>query len=296
MILPNLLIVGAAKSGTTSLHNYLNQHPDIFMSNHKEPHFLINNEIGNYRIPNAISDIYTYSNLFVDSSSFKYRGESSTMYLQFADITIKNIKRYLSNDVKIIIMLRNPIERAFSGYHHVKRYNDDENLSFEDAIEKSEERYFKKTDITPASRYIHIGMYFDFVNKFFANFGNQVHIVIYNDFIENTKNELDKIFNFLGVEKRKIDTKNQYMTGGWKWKSSYQRNIYMKQNVLKRVLKIIFPNKYFRLKIRRLFLFFFTKSTEKMNDDTRIKLKNIYKKDVSKLSDLINRDLNFWMK
>ena len=45
MILPNLLIVGAAKSGTTSLHNYLKQHPDIFMTDHKEPHFLINNEI-----------------------------------------------------------------------------------------------------------------------------------------------------------------------------------------------------------------------------------------------------------
>ena len=43
---PNLLIVGAAKSGTTSLHEYLKHHPDIFMSEHKEPHFLINNEIG----------------------------------------------------------------------------------------------------------------------------------------------------------------------------------------------------------------------------------------------------------
>ena len=54
--LPNLFIVGAAKSGTTSLHNYLNQHPDVFMSSHKEPHFLINNEIGKSRIPNGISD------------------------------------------------------------------------------------------------------------------------------------------------------------------------------------------------------------------------------------------------
>ena len=296
MILPNLLIVGAAKSGTTSLHNYLDQHPDIFMSKHKEPHFLINNEIGNSRIPNGISDINEYSNLFVAGSNAKYRGESSAMYLQFPDIVIENIKRNLANDVKIIIMLRNPIDRAFSGYHHVKRYNIDENLSFEDAIEKSEKRYFKNTNITPASRYIHIGMYFDFVNKFFAHFGNKVHIIIYDDFIENTKNELDKIFNFLDVKKSKIDTEKQYMTGGWKWKNSFQRKIFMKQNVLKRVLKIILPNKYFRLKIRNLFLRFFTKPTEKMNDDTRIKLKNIYKKDVSKLSDLLNRDLNYWMK
>jgi len=57
MILPNLLIVGAAKSGTTSLHNYLSQHPDVFMSKHKEPHFLINNEIGLSRIPKGINKI-----------------------------------------------------------------------------------------------------------------------------------------------------------------------------------------------------------------------------------------------
>ena len=86
------------------------------------------------------------------------------------------------------------------------------------------------------------------------------------------------------------------MTGGWKWKNSFQRKIYMKQNVLKKALKIILPNNYIRLKIRRLFLGFFTKPTEKIDGDTRIKLKNIYKKDVSKLSDLLNRDLNYWMK
>ena len=52
--LPNLFIVGAAKSGTTSLHNYLNQHSDVFMCTPKEPHFLINNEIGKDRIPIGI--------------------------------------------------------------------------------------------------------------------------------------------------------------------------------------------------------------------------------------------------
>ena len=77
-------------------------------------------------------------------------------------------------------------------------------------------------------------MYFDFVNKFLKHFGNKVHIGIYDDFIFNTKNELDKIFNFLDVKKTKIDTAKQYMTGGWKWKNSFQRKIFMKQNVLKK--------------------------------------------------------------
>ena len=57
---PNLFIVGAAKSGTTSLHNYLKQHPQIYMSAHKEPHFLINSDIGKDRIHKAILKLEDY--------------------------------------------------------------------------------------------------------------------------------------------------------------------------------------------------------------------------------------------
>ena len=64
MALPNLLIVGAAKSGTTSLHNYLNQHPDVFMCSPKEPHFLINKEIGDTRIPKGVLNLKDYKSLF----------------------------------------------------------------------------------------------------------------------------------------------------------------------------------------------------------------------------------------
>ena len=147
MILPNLLIVGAAKSGTTSLHNYLIQHPDVFMSKHKEPHFLINNEIGLSRIPKGINKINDYSNLFLNSENYQYRGESSAMYLQFPEIAIKNIKKYLDKHVKIIIMLRNPVDRAFSGYQHVKRYNIDEDLDFKNAIDQCEDRYIKNKNV-----------------------------------------------------------------------------------------------------------------------------------------------------
>ena len=56
-------------------------------------------------------------------------------------------------------MLRNPIDRAFSGYHHVRRFNKIENLSFEEAIDVCEERYARNLNITPASRYLNIGLY-----------------------------------------------------------------------------------------------------------------------------------------
>ena len=289
MNLPNLLIVGAAKSGTTSLHNYLKQHPDIFMSNHKEPHFLINNEIGVNRIPKGINNLQDYSNLFSNGASQKYRGESSAMYLQFPEIAIKNINRYLDEDVKIIIMLRNPIERAFSGYQHVKRYNLDEDLDFEDALEISEQRYFTNNNITPASRYIHIGMYNEFVRKFKTKFKTNVHIIIYKDFINNTNQELSRLFSFLGIKDIQIDFNKQYMVGGWKWKNDLFRKIFMKRHFLKKFIP-------FKRLIRVAFKLFATDSVEKIDDTIREKLIGIYKDDIKNLSTFLNIDLNFWTK
>ena len=289
MNLPNLLIVGAAKSGTTSLHNYLKQHPDIFMSNHKEPHFLINNEIGVNRIPKGINNLQDYSNLFSNGASQKYRGESSAMYLQFPEIAIKNIDRYLDEDVKIIIMLRNPIERAFSGYQHVKRYNLDEDLDFEDAIEISEQRYFTNNNITPASRYIHIGMYNEFVRKFKTKFKTNVHIIIYKDFINNTNQELSRLFSFLGIKDVQIDFNKQYMVGGWKWKNDLFRKIFMKRHFLKKFIP-------FKRLIKAAFKSFATDSVEKIDDTVREKLIGIYKDDIKNLSTFLNVDLNFWTK
>ena len=296
MNLPNLLIVGAAKSGTTSLHNYLKQHPEIFMSNHKEPHFLINKEIGENRIPKGVKKLNEYSSLFDGSDTFKYRGESSAMYLQFPNIVIKNIKKYLEKDLKIIIMLRNPIDRAFSGYQHVKRFNVDEELTFEQALEECEDRYFKQTSLTPATRYIHIGMYYDFVKKFMHSFSGQVHVIIYDDFITDTQYELSKVFSFLKVKKIDVNITEKYMVGGWKWKNRFFKNTFMKKSFLKKIIKIIAPFEFLRIFLNNLFKYLFTMPDDKMDISVRKKLQNIYKNDVINLSKLLNRDLNFWIK
>ena len=296
MITPNLLIVGAAKSGTTSLHNYLKQHPDIFMSDHKEPHFFINNEIGTNRIPKGISKYDDYIALFKNSESYKYRGESSAMYLQFPDISIKNINKYLNDNVKIIIMLRNPIERAFSGYQHVKRYNVMETLDFEEAIKECENRYFINTNFTPASRYINIGLYYNMVKKFKANFKENIHIVIYDDFIADTQNELSKIFSFLNISECVINTNEKYMVGGWQWKSSFLKKLFLKKNFFKKLIGFILPFQSFKKILRNSLMQVFSIPVVKMKDATKRSLLNFYKEDIKKLSNIIDRDLKIWLK
>ena len=235
--IPNLFIVGAAKSGTTSLHNYLNQHPDVFMCTPKEPHFLINNEIGKDRITVGICSENEYLNLFLGGEGKKYRGESSVMYLMFPEIVIPKINQQFGEDCKIIIMLRNPIERAYSGFQHVKRYNVKEDCTdFKSVWSISEERYFLNPDMTPASRYKELGLYYKQV-KSYLNEVKNVHIIIYDDYQNDLQNEMNKVFDFLGINKINIDSDKRYMIGGWQWEDEKIKKIMTKKHLLKSIIK-----------------------------------------------------------
>ena len=293
MALPNLLIVGAAKSGTTSLHNYLNQHPSVFMCSPKEPHFLINKDIGEQRIPKGVLSLEDYKSLFKGASTKKYRGESSVMYLLFPEFAIKNINKYLSKDVKIIIMLRNPVERAYSGYQHVKRYNLMESLSFEKALDQSENRYHNISNMTPASRYLELGMYFEQVKKFIEEFDN-VHVVLYNDYKNDFSSEMNNVFKFLDLDAFKVHTDEKHMVGGWEWKNYWIKSLMMKKNPFKTALKFLLPFKSLRKSIMENLKKGNTNKIEKINPETEKWLKEYYKSDVKKLSLLLDKDLNNW--
>ena len=295
MAKPNLLIVGAAKSGTTSLHNYLNQHRDVFMCNPKEPHFLINNEIGIQRIPVGVSEKIVYEKLFLAGEDLKYRGESSVMYLMYPEIVIPKIKEYLGNEVKIIIMLRNPVERAYSGYQHVKRYNIKEDIpEFKDAWDVSEKRYFSNPRMTPASRYKELGLYFNQVKSYLENLNT--HIIIYEDYKLDFQNEMNKVFDFLEINRMEINSEQQHMVGGWQWQNQKVKSLMTRKNLLKSFLKIIIPFKSVRKLIRQKIQDRNSADVPPISIEDKNMLKDYYKDDVRKLSGLLGRDLNYWTK
>ncbi len=295
MAKPNLLIVGAAKSGTTSLHNYLNQHNDVFMCNPKEPHFLINNEIGIQRIPIGISNKIAYEKLFLEGEGLKYRGESSVMYLMYPEIVIPKIKEHLGSEVKIVIMLRNPVERAYSGYQHVKRYNIKEDiLEFRDAWDVSEQRYFSNPDMTPASRYKELGLYYNQVKSYLENFNT--HIIIYEDYKLDFQNEMNKVFDFLEINRMEINSEQQHMVGGWQWQNQKVKSLMTRKNLLKSFLKVIIPSKAMRKLIRQKIQDRNSADVPPISIEDKNMLKDYYKDDVRQLSELLGRDLNYWTK
>ena len=293
--LPNLLIVGAAKCGTTSLHNYLKQHPDIFMTEHKEPHFLINSEIGEHRVHKAVTTLEEYEKMFKTEGKYKYKGESSVMYLAFPEFSIKNIKKYLDPDVKIIIMLRNPIERAFAGYLHNLRYNPSEDLSFEEAFDRSEERYHQIGDMTPDTRYLQVGNYHFQVESFMAMFNDNVHVIMYDDYINDIDLCLFNLFDFLAIDKVSVDTSKKHMVGGWVFKSKFLRNLFIPPNTLKSLLKSVLPNKKIRQAIKQKMMNISIVETPCMSEEMRKKLTEYYRKDINSLSKLLSKELNHWI-
>jgi hypothetical protein len=289
--LPNFMIVGAAKSGTSSLYNYLKQHPDIFMNDHKEPYFLIK-DLVEHRVRNGIWSWEEYQSLFADVKAEKLIGESTVLYLYFYKQAIRNIKKYIGKDVKIIIMLRNPTDRAYSAFQHVSR-GFKEQYSFEDALAIEGVRLKQDKNLTPMVMYKEMGMYYKMVKAYMDSFKN-VHIIFYEDFRDNIELEMKKIYKFLGVSNNfEIDLSTKYNVGGKRWKNEKMKYIFMKENPIKSILKFLLPEKV-RKVMRNKLINASTNKIAPMKEETQKGLNDYFKKDVKQLSILLSRNLNHW--
>ena len=296
--LPNFLIVGAAKSGTSSLHNYLHQHPDIFLPtfkegvNVKEPHFFVRDMVMK-RIHSGVWKWNNYNKLFSSVDKEKAIGEASVFYLYYYEEAIKEIKRFLGSDIKIIIILRNPIDRAYSAYQHVSR-SMKEVHSFEKAIELEEKRLKLDASLTPMVMYKQMGLYFSMVQAYMKSFKN-VHIILFDDFKDNSDREMKKLFRFLNVKDSiSVNTSNKYNVGGLAWKNKFLKAIILKNSGLKRTLKMILSKKIINFLYTNI-TFMFKVRADEMQEKTRQSLRKYYKNDINKLAELINQDLTKWL-
>lgn len=298
--LPNFLIVGAAKSGTSSMHHYLNQHPEVFMPSYnkkgmkvKEPRFLIK-DLVQHRLHNGVWTFEDYQSLFADAKDVKAIGESTVLYLYYYQHAIKNIKYYLGEEVRIIIMLRNPTERAYSAFQHVSR-GFQENNSFEEALEIEDERYEREEKITPMILYKQMGMYYKMVKAYRDSFKN-IHVVFYEDFRDNIEIEMNKVYNFLEISTTSETNLNvRHNVGGKRWKHEIMKDFFMKDNLIKSILKLAIP-RILRKEIRNKLVEASTNKVESIKAQTRKMLNDFFKQDVQKLSELLNKDLQHWTK
>src|SRR5690606_31977764 len=200
--IPNFLIVGAAKCGTSSFASYLSQHPEVFMTNPKEPRF-ITSQFTSFPIEgpkaNELESWYAktyedYIKLFQNVKKEKAIGEASVDNLFFYKQAIPLIKQYFG-EPKIIILLRDPVKRAFSAYSHLVR-DERESLSFEEALEKQDERRNKNWEFLYS--YIDGSRYYEQVKAYLDNF-QDVLIIKTEDLHKNPHEVFKTTFSFLDI-------------------------------------------------------------------------------------------------
>jgi len=206
---PNFFIAGVGKAGTTSLHEYLRQHPQIFMPDYKEPHYFVNGY--------GVEKWEEYLLLFKDAGGKKAIGESSTLYC-FCEESPGWIKSIL-RDVKIIFMLRNPAPRAFSHYSWLVRCGYEDAPTFAEALEREPARLQDPSFRTQCPQfyqdyfYFSTGLYFEQVSRYIETFGrDRVKVYLFEEFIKQPVQICQDAFRFLEVDPEfvpKIEVHNE---------------------------------------------------------------------------------------
>lgn len=197
---PNLFIVGAPKCGTTSLHGYLAEHPEVFMAGYKEPCFLA----PDFRCPAYAEKEEDYLRLFQGHRGQRWLGESTSTYL-VSKRAAETIKGY-SPGAKIIAMLRNPAEMIHALYGQRLVEGNEDIARFEDALEAEPQRRggrrLPRKFLYPKEYllYREFGKYAEQLRRYYAQFAREnVHVILFEDFVEDTGREYAKACDFLGV-------------------------------------------------------------------------------------------------
>ncbi len=296
-ILPNFLIVGASKSGTSSLYHYLKQHPDIYLSDKQKEGRYFSQMAWCFYGPGdknveltVTKDLESYTALFDGYNNQKAVGDISPEYLYFHEKAIPLIKNTLGENVKIIIILRNPVDRAFSGYTHFKR-DRREDLTFEEALEKEDERMAQNW--IWAWQYKNSGLYFRQVKSYLDNLKN-VKVIIYEDLKNNEQNILSEICDFIGVSPDfNFDTSYKYNVSGDP-KNAVLYKLETSRGVVNFIKKII-PRSLVS-KIKKNFTGEKQMKKTEINPQTKLRLIEFFRDDILKLQDLLQRDLSHWLK
>lgn len=300
---PDFFIVGAPKSGTTALYHYLKLHPDVFLSEVKEPHFFGADLYFKKIWYN--NDERQYLSYFEGVKNEKRVGEASTSYL-YSLRAAEEIKKF-SPKADIIIILRNPPDMMYS-LHSEMLFDCREDIQdFKQALEAGKRDKKKNISRRKNKRkwlyYRDAAKYSGQVKRYLDIFGPQkVHIIIFDDFIKDTEREYAKVLEFLKVDKIKIDfNKINTDTNTNPNKKAriwiLQKFIEEPPSLLRAVSKYLIPQKTRYQFIKRATRLN-TKYQPRVPLDKKLRqsLLKEFRPEIDKLSKLVRKDLSFWYK
>jgi len=193
---PNFFIVGGAKCATTNISYYLNQHPDVFIPELSEPYYYCRFDVPeNFNRKSMITDEKKYFDLFKKGKNHKAIGEATPNYLQCPH-SASEIKKDFPES-KIIISIRNPINRAHSGYFSYQ-FMELDKRTFSEKIDLYEDQYNRKE--FSIFNFIEEGFFSKHIKNYQKLFpSKQIKIIFFEEYIKNITEHIDSILNFLEV-------------------------------------------------------------------------------------------------
>ncbi len=302
---PNFLILGAGKSGTTSLFHYLNQHPQVYMSPIKEPDFFAvegEKEVspeedpeGLYHYPWAVRDLEGYKNLYKDVSDEIAVGESSTMYL-YKPKAPANIKKYVPH-AKMIAIFRDPVSRLYSRYLHLAREDRLPTENFSDCLDKTSIWWRRDDLVQEGFFYKHLSRYFEMFDR------KQFKIFLYEDLRKKPEEVMKEIYQFLGVDDSYKPNMDVRFNVSGVVKNRFLNRFIGQDSIFKKSIGRITPGLWSKLSgsmlMQKMVGNLRAKNLGRPEIDQEVKRKlveEVYKDDILKFQELINRDLTSWLK
>ena len=295
MTMPNFLVIGSMRCGTTSLYQHLNQHPEVYMSPAKEPGFFaFEGETLRFRVDNRksdlnkriITDLAAYRSLFDNVTIEKAVGEASPFYI-YIPKAAERIHHHIP-DAKLICVLRNPIDRAYSSYLRLVRRGVEIIPDFAKALDEEEQRI--RDNWALLWHYKRPGFYCPQLSRYFDLFDRgQIRVFLYEDLRADTARVLGEMFGFLGVDDTFApDVSKKYNISG------VPRNRWLDDFLAGRSALVPAVTKVVPLVVRHALGQWLTKrnlTKPVLTESVRRKLIKDYREDILELEELIERDL-----
>lgn len=286
---PDFLCVGTAKGGSTTIHDVLSRHPDIFLPQQKELHFFDSDE-------NFFRGASWYESHFSGASKEMLVGEVTPAYMSYEDAP-KRIEAVLGHDVKLIFTLREPVARAYSEFLHNRRRG-----FFEGEFKEAINWEFNRPDLSQWEKrkysFISRGLYARQISRFLERFSreNMFFIIMEEDLGENSAATFERLFRFLGVDPVEIDAIPR-SNKAYEPRSMGLQKLLFKDNFFKRMLRRVVKAGALRRRVRlRLAAWNSRKGASPVLSRAEIIAlqEKYFARDIKELQDMLGRDLSVW--
>jgi hypothetical protein len=293
---PNLFLVGVQRSATTALWTYLRQHPQVFMGPKELHHFGLDlGRFGDFTNRGARPDLAQYLSYFDAATTERYLGDASVGYI-YSRTAASEIHDF-SPDARIVVSFRNPVDMIYSLYSLLRFQGVEPCASLEEALEDREKPRWAFTawPFRWAFTYRDVVRYSEQLERYYDRFGaDRVHIVVYEDFVDHPRMTYRELLGFLDVDQTYLPELSVVNANRKLWSKVVNRWLYRPPAFVRRSGKMVFPARPVRKELGKKVIAHNRREVRrpKLDDTFRLRLEEELAPEVSRLSELIGRDLS----